>query len=598
MKKNSMQRLIILLVGIIILAGCAKMVAPTGGPKDTQHPLIVKSTPPSHTINFDEEEINITFDEFIQLKELNDNLIISPPVEEKPSFRVKGKTLNIKFLDELKDSTTYNIYFGNSVQDFNEGNPIENFQYVLSTGNFIDSLSIEGVVLNSFNLLPEENVFVMLYNELEDSIPLKRIPDFISKTNKEGYFRINNIRHNEYKMFCLRDVNRNYLFDKITEDIAFTDSLIRFKLIKNEKADTIYVNDSINNSEKEIETVIYTSDSYYPTQHYTMKLFAENKKVQYLATYNRNIKQKLEFIFNKSVKDSLILSLSDTVINNEWFIKESNKANDTVFYWLTDTSIYNKENIKAVLKYQKEDSNLVYHWFNDTLDLKYYEPDTKKDEIQETYLNFKNNIDAKKMLDLNTDLKFTFDFPLDYFNLNFIDLYKVADSLEIPQAYRLYKDSLKLRDYNLSLNWAEDTSYILKIYPGAFSDIYGNLNDTLISEFKVRGIDYYGKLLANIVGIDSTHQIIAQIIIPGKDKEVVIKQKIVQSDQIVEFSFLHPNEYIFKVILDRNFNAKWDTGDYLIHLQPEEVLYYENKIKVRSNWDHEINFNVKKGLNK
>lgn len=605
MKINSKQKVIALISGMIIFAACAKIVTPTGGPKDEQHPLIVKSVPPNHTINFDEEQVNITFDEFIQLKELSQNLIISPPVDEKPMIRVKGKTLNIKFLEDLKDSTTYNIYFGNSLQDYNEGNPIENFQYVLSTGDFIDSLSVEGIILNSFNLLPEEDVFVMLYNEYEDSIPLKRIPDFITKTNEDGYFRINNIRHNNYKLFCLRDANRNYLFDKTTEEIAFIDTLVKFNLITEQHIDTIYkidtvdhLNNHLMNTVKEVDTILYTSHDFYPIQYYTMMLFAENKKVQYLASYNRTIKPKFEFLFNKPIKDSLILSLADTLINNDWFIKENNETNDTIFYWLTDTSIYNKENIKVVLEYQKEDSNLVYQWFKDTLDLKYYEQITKGEKKEtESFLNFKNNIGSRKNLDLNKNIKFTFESPLDYFDLNYIDLYKIVDTLEVEQSYRLYRDSLELRDYNLTLDWAEDTSYILKIYPGAFTDIYGNENDTTMLDFKVRSLDYYGKILANIAGIDSSFQIIAQLILPGKDKENIISQEIIKKDQIIEFPFLHPKEYIFKVVLDRNFNGKWDTGDYLKHIQPEEVLYYENKIKVRSNWDHEINLNVNKGLN-
>ncbi|MCK5170734.1 MAG: Ig-like domain-containing protein, partial [Bacteroidales bacterium] len=247
MKIDSILKVIcLLLISAMFFSGCAKIVAPTGGPKDEEHPLIVEIDPPDKTVNFDSKKISITFNEFIQLKDLNNNLIISPPVEEKPDIKVKGKALVIEFAEELKDSTTYNIYFGNSVQDYNEGNPIENFQYVLSTGSYIDSLSIKGQVINSFNLLPEEGVFVMLYKDSEDSVPIKQIPDYISKTNEEGYFRINNIRENQYKLFCLRDLNKNYLFDLPSEEIAYTDSLIQFELVTHIHVDTIYKADSIN----------------------------------------------------------------------------------------------------------------------------------------------------------------------------------------------------------------------------------------------------------------------------------------------------------------------------------------------------------------
>ncbi len=245
MKFSNIQKVIFLsLIGGLFFYSCAKVVAPTGGPKDEEHPLIVEVNPPDYTVNFDSKKISITFNEYIQLKDLNNNLIISPPVGEKPDVKVKGKTLVIEFNEELKDSTTYNIYFGNSVQDYNEGNPIENFEYVLSTGTYIDSLSISGKIINSFNLLPEEGVYVMLYKDLEDSVPIKQIPIYISKTNKEGLYRINNISNNKYKLFALRDFNKNYLFDLPNEDIAFIDSLVLFDLISETKIDTIFKSDS------------------------------------------------------------------------------------------------------------------------------------------------------------------------------------------------------------------------------------------------------------------------------------------------------------------------------------------------------------------
>lgn len=610
MKINNIQKVIYLVsVSALLLIGCAKIVAPTGGPKDEQHPLIVESNPPSHTTNFDKSQINITFDEFIQLKDLNQHLIISPPVEEKPMIRVKGKALNIKFYGELQDSTTYNIYFGSSVQDFNEGNPIENFQYVLSTGENIDSMAIEGVVLNAFNLLPEEGVFVMLYKEKADSVPIKQIPNYISKTNKDGYFRINNISHNQYKIFCLRDANRNYLYDKPNEDIAFIDSLIQFELVSHEHTDTFYVNDSLqihgNNrtgkNEKMIDTIITEIHDFYPVHNFTLRLFTEDKRTQYLAGYNRDVKEKMVFQFNKPVKDSLIIALVDTVVENDWYIKENNLTNDTIFYWITDSSLYNKSELLINLEYQKEDSNLVYRWISDTLNLKYFEQKNRgrqKEEETEVALGFSHNIGTNKAFDLNKDVTLLFEKPISQIDDNRIRLVKMTDSLEIPAEFSIIKDSTHLKKYFLTSAWSEDTAYQMEVLPGAFTDLYESTNDTSIINFKTQKLDFYGKLIANITGIDSTFQLICQLILPAKESESVLMQKIITSDQLIEFHYLHPKEYIFKVILDKNFNGKWDTGEYLEHIQPEEVLYYDKEIKVRSNWDIEISFDVNKGLKK
>jgi len=637
MKVNSKQKVIyLLLISTVFFSGCAKIVAPTGGPKDEEHPLIVEIDPPDNTVNFDRKKISITFNEYIQLIDLNNNLIISPPIEEKPEIKVKGKTLVIEFVEELKDSTTYNIYFGNSVQDYNEGNPIENFQYVLSTGSYIDSLSITGQVINSFNLLPEEGVFVMLYKDFEDSIPIKQIPLYISKTNEEGIYRINNIGNNQYKLFCLRDFNKNYLFDLPNEDIAYLDSLVGFELITEIKIDTIFKSDSslvdsvenlqdsvfriddfgadtmflkpvmredsislesdslMYKPEKEIDSIIIESNSYFPVQDYVLRLFTEDREVQYLANNTRDKKQKIEIIFNKPIKDSIVFSIADTIIEKEWYIKETGLNNDSIIYWLTDSSIYKKESLVFALTYQKEDSNLVYQWNTDTLNLRFFEQKRKKNESNDTSLKYTLNIKNRGTLDLNSQLNFLFETPLQSYDTSKINLFAVIDTIEFPVAYNISKDSIKLRRYQLSVDWCEDTVYRLEIYPNAFTDIYKFANDTNIIEFQTQKLDYYGKILADIMGIDSSFQVICQLILPGKEKETIDRETIISENQIVEFDFLPPKEFLFKVIIDKNFNNKWDTGEYLKHIQPEEVLYYEEKIKVRSNWDIEINFNVNK----
>ena len=607
MKVNSIYKVIyISIFSAIILASCAKIVAPTGGPKDEDHPLIVEIDPPDYTVNFDSKKINITFNEFIQLKDLNESLVISPPLEEKPEIKVKGKILVIEFLEELKDSTTYNIYFGNSVQDYNEGNPIENYQYVLSTGSYVDSLSISGQVINSFNLLPEEGVFVMMYEEHEDSVPIKQIPTYISKTNEEGLFRINNIGHNNYKLFCVRDFNKNYLFDLPTEDIAFIDSLVEFELITHTHIDTFYVPDSIyvlNNQEiperkeeRKIDTIIEDSHTFYPVNEYVLRLFTEYHELQYLTNNTRETKHKIEVTFNKPIKDSIVISLVDTILEKQWYIKEINQTRDSVIYWLTDSSMYNQERLMLALNYQREDSNLVYQWNVDTLNLRYVEEKLRRNEEPDTTIKYNLNVQNKGQMDLNKDIKFFFETPLGHYDTSRINLFEVIDSIETPKRFDFYKDSVKHRTYWMAVDWSEDTVYRLEINPGAFTDIYESTNDTSILLFDTQKRDYYGKILIDVIGMDSipSYQLICQLILPGKESETVFNEKIIQNNQLVEFDFLPPKEFIFKVILDKNYNGKWDTGEYLKNIQPEEVLYHDEKIKVRSNWDIEVNFNVEK----
>ncbi|MFO7827113.1 MAG: Ig-like domain-containing protein [Bacteroidales bacterium] len=622
--KNKYAGLFLIAI-LFLISSCAKIVAPTGGPKDEEPPTIISSNPQNYSVNFSDDQIKIEFDEFIQLKDLNQNLIVSPPLEETPEVTVKGKTLNIEFLSELKDSTTYNIYFGSSVQDYNEGNPIENFQYVFSTGAYIDSLSIEGKVLNAFNLIPEEDVFVMLYSDFSDSVPMKKIPEYISKTDEEGFFRINNIRNEKFKLFSLRDANKNYLYDLNNEGIAFSDSVVQFKLETETIIDTVFVHDSlltdpdemvvdsiyipsqqfsadsivtdssefVNDSlvvitHKPIDTIITRIRPYFPVPLYYLMFFNEDKETQYLANSKRDDKRKIELMFNKPIKDSLILELLDTTIESSWYIKETNITNDTIFYWLTDSSLYNSPDLNTTISYQKEDSNLVYHWTTDTINFRYFEPKQQKGQVPDTTLNMQLNVKKNATFDLNKNITIKFNTPIDFVDTSKIKVITTIDSLDQAFEYKLFKDSVYFRKYILSTDFGEDSNFKLEIYPGAFGDIYGMVNDTSIIEFKTQKLDFYGKILANITGIDSTFQVIAQLIIAQKDTEKVYREQIVQKDQIIDFEYLPPEEFLFKVIIDRNFNGKWDTGEYLEHLQPEEVYYYDNPIKVRSNWDIEI----------
>ena len=595
MRVSGIQKAIFIIGLISFLQGCARMGSPVGGPKDEEHPLIVKSNPPFNTINFDSKEIDITFNEFIELKDLNNNLIISPPVEKKPMIREKGKVLNIKFEEEFEDSTTYNIYFGNSVQDYNEGNPIENFQYVLSTGSFIDSLSIEGKIISAFTLNPEEGVFVMLYTEYDDSLPLKQIPRYLSKTNKEGLFRINNIAHNKYKLFCVRDFNRNYLFDLPNEEIAFIDTLVKFERISKTFNDTIFKLDSTEI--REIDTIITHTKPFYPVNYYALRLFSEDREVQYIANNKRESKQKIEIILNKPAIDSIVFTLADTIINEPWFLKEASPDMDSIIYWITDPKLYNKENILTTLSYYREDSNLVLNWETDTLNFRFFEPKKKKRDIKEeevAFLKYNLNIKNNAAFDLNKTLDFSFEAPIKTVNSNKIKLFSRVDTIELPVEYTFLRDSIKPREFKLTTEWNEDTIYRMEIYPGAFNDIYTLSNDTNIIEFKTQKRDFYGIILVDITGVDSSFQAICQLMRSGKEGEEIVKQEIIKSDQIVKFDFLPPKEFIFKVILDKNFNNKWDTGNYLKNIQPEEALYYKEKIKVRSNWDVEINFDLNK----
>lgn len=214
----------------ILVTGCAKVGRPSGGPKDMNPPVYVTSTPENRTNNFTDDRINIEFDEFIQLKDQSREIIVSPPMKEKPLIRVREKTVVVALNEDLLPQTTYTINFGNSLTDFNEGNLLPEFEFVFSTGSMIDSLSVTGRAVRAFDHQPEditESTFmVMLYTNLSDSAPLLEIPRFYGKTNKAGLFAVNNLPPDTFRIIALKDANNNMMYDPALDNIAFMDSLL------------------------------------------------------------------------------------------------------------------------------------------------------------------------------------------------------------------------------------------------------------------------------------------------------------------------------------------------------------------------------------
>jgi len=190
-------------MAIILVASCAKVSSPSGGPKDKEPPRIVKSEPVSGQTNFRDNKITITFNEFVVLDKITEKFMVSPPLKKKPVINVRGKKVILEYDEELKDSTTYTFYFQDAIRDLNESNAIDNYQFVISTGNVVDSLSVTGNVLSAYTLDPPENTLVMLYKDHADSAFIKSIPDYITKISKTGYFRIDNIKEGTYRLYAL-----------------------------------------------------------------------------------------------------------------------------------------------------------------------------------------------------------------------------------------------------------------------------------------------------------------------------------------------------------------------------------------------------------
>ncbi len=579
----------------------------TGGIKDEIPPEVVGSKPDNYSINFDRDKIEIEFNEFIVLEDINQELVVSPPLEERVNARIKNKSILIDLENELRPNTTYTLNFGEAIVDNNEGNPLSNYEFVFSTGDYLDSLSVGGKLSMAFDLsLTEPPVFIMLYDKHEDSIVFNEIPVYIGKPDKKGSFRINNLRADTFKIFALKDVNNNFLFDLPNEEIAFLeDSLIvdpQFFLdLITANSDTV-TSDSILTDTlltDLIDTTILVDVTPSPKLNklpqipsdlmVEMFLFMEENQLQFLTENNRKARNKLDFNFSLSLSDSFYVK-SLRPQREDWYLVEESSHRDSIVYWVIDKEVREMDSIQLELNYMVLDSMDERVWKRDSLFFIYRETKKtgrKKDEdLEETKKLVLSGLSKNKILELNQKLKLFSETPINYIDTSRIEFYKIKDTLEFLEAFRLEKDSINFRKMHFLKEWEPDTRYRLVFYPGAIMDKFGSTNDTLDLPFKIREEEYYGVL---IVEPDSlSYPAIIQLM---DNKNKVLREKFLESKESMRFEFLGPGKYKIKYIEDRNGNRKWDTGKYIKKRQPERVYFYYGEILIRSNWDLEVALN-------
>lgn len=553
---------------LIIAASCANPVAPTGGPKDTKPPRIIESAPENGSVHFRSKEIKIWFDEFVQLKGLQQQFISSPPFDKTPDVRIKGKSLVIRLEEELRPNTTYTLFFGDAISDFNEGNPISNFRYFFSTGPVLDSMELSGTVFNARTLKPEKEVLVMLYDTYTDSVPMQQKPYYISRTDKNGHFHFTNLRDIPYKIFTLRDVNANLIYDMPNEEIAFLEELvlpILPALIPDH--DTIafgnhLVNDSIARAEM--------------FRAHTVYLFTETDSTQHLVKAEYNHPNRLMFAFRFPVSNLTILPEPGT--EADWILPEYGKNNDTLWYWLRNVD---RDTLSLIVSADRMKT--------DTLQItltKYQSQKKDQTDAPTQRLGVQSNIPRSGAFNLNDTIRLQFSEPIATVNTDRIWLY--YDSIPVEPEIR-FVDSVH-RTLNISYVWADTSIYRLLIPDSVFFSIYGFSNDTIEQKFKTRSVNDYGKLTLNIGHNFSIGQLLIRLH-DGSDK--LIQELAIGLDEPkVEFPFLLPGKYSVQMIHDANLNRRWDAGVYLEKLQPERVYIFDKPIEIRANWELEESFKV------
>ncbi len=571
-------------ISIFIFIDCANVGAPSGGPKDTQAPVVISSYPKNESVNFNDKKIKIDFDEYIKLKNLNKNLIISPPLNKKPDVKIKNKSLIISIKDSLQKNTTYTFNFNDAIVDINEGNPKSNFKFVFSTGNIIDSLKISGQILNAFDLTPAKNIFVFLYKNTNDTMPLKQKPYYITKTNKTGNFEFTNIAKSNYMIFALDDKNSNFIFDSPSENIAFSDTLIKPDIKIIEKIDTIKTDTLQNDS-----IVVFKLNKYLPN-NIKMFLFNENQKKQFLVSAKRVSKEKLILIFNKTLKTTPLIKLLNNS-NKNCFIIDTNATNDTLNVWITDSLAYNADTIHLLIKHEITDSLQKITLKTDTFELTkptYLKNGEQKFNNNLSKTSFSINVKNKGILDIYKNINISLNTPIKQKKINKIYLYQKKDTSFIKINPKIFEDSLNKQKIVLKNKWEESGNYKLVINDSCFCNIYNACNKSNTIYFSVTKFSDYGNLKITLDSINNKN-IILQLL---DSKKNIVKIYFTNTNNSFNFLYLKPGKYYLKAIFDSNNNKKWDTGNYKNKIQPERIKFFDKEINIRANWDVEETFEL------
>ena len=533
-----MKKLIYTVLSIVVISGCAKRGSPTGGPVDSIPPVLINASPKINSTNFDSKEIRLTFDEFVKLDKVEEQLIISPPID-KSSYEVKPlsgvtKKVFLEFIDSLETETTYSINFGNSIKDNNEGNPLTFFSYTFSTGETIDSLYVRGNISDAFDRDTDNYISIHLYridSVFNDSIIFNNRPTYISNSLDSTSYQFKNIKEGKYLIVAIKDIDNNYFFDPFYDKIGFIDSLItlpqdsiiNFKLFK-EETSLIWDKPHFINSEK-------IGFGYYG------KLDLKNIKIE------------------SSIPDSVQYT----------YTKE--RESDTLIFWLSKNS-FDSLNFNLI---EKDTTKLVT---------------VKFDRAKDTLIDSLSiNPKTSNVIHLKETFKLSSNIPLKKIEDSLITIIDI-DSLIIPFTTSINDN---LDQIEIEFEVSPSDNYRVFILPEAIKDIRGVSNDTLQYNVVSQTLEDYGNVYLDVVRNSESKFILHMI---DSNGDIIREFKNVNLDTTYNFDYVRPGKYTFRLIEDANNNDIWDTGNYLKKIKPESVYYFANELEVRANWDLNETFNL------
>lgn len=518
-------------ISTLLLISCAKVVTPTGGPKDTEGPKVISILPENKKNNFitKNQDIIIKFDEFIQLKEITKQIVMSPPQKEGPEYLINGKELIIKFKEELQKNTTYTINFGNAIADNHEGITAKNIQYIFSTGTYIDTNFISGKIRNAFTNLPAEGLIVSLYKKstFTDTTIYQFNPTYFTKTKEDGSFLIENMPIENYVLYAYRKDGIDLKYAK-NDSVAICNSVINTDNI-NSKIFLYLIKPNEYKPNKILDT-ISTQLGVYRFAVYKPKQF----KINTLS------KEKTYF---KTIKNiSGIDTIKVFVNNNSEFANFKINTEDTSFY-------------KTIMS-------------------------KKKSKKAEFILTSKAELNPLDTIFIESSV------PIKNINKDSIIIKEDTNILK-PTYFEIDTNKMSIIIYN---NWKESTKYSIEFKDSSLQDIFGTFNKKTSCNYDIKAFKEYGTLLLNVDLQNAKHNYIIQLL--DNNSNTVIKSFNVNKSINLKIEYLNPVLGKIKIIEDLNNNGLWDNGDLESMLYPERAFISNQLINVRAYWDIEQSINI------
>jgi len=516
----------------LFLISCASVQSPTGGPRDTIQPVIVKELPKNLTRNFTGTKIEIEFDEFVKLSNEFTEISVSPAMDIPPAYKARKEILQISFEEELQKNTTYTINFGKAIADVNEGNILKNYSYVFSTGNEIDSLSISGKVISSLTKQNLKDVTVFILPISQDSLFGKKKASFFTTTDTSGSFKLSNLRADKYRIYALNEQGGDRIYNGNSEEIGF-------------------LNEPINLNKD--------------TSNIELRVFKEVPKI--FSVLDRKIESdgRVSLTFNKPIQDPSVNILEPAGLNTSKTVEFSN-TRDSAIIWLPELTF---DSLKVAVNSKEKSLDTVILRRN------------KKDTYT-PLLNITDNIIGTKIRP-GSELAMKFSSPIKSYDDKLISI--LEDSIAI-KGFEIVKNEKNPRTYNLKYPWKLKKQYILRLENNAFSDILENKTKAYARKFELDSEDNYGSISIKITVPDTSKNYIIQWL---GDNDKALRQDRISKNTLLNYTRYPTAKYRIRVIYDANNNGEWDTGNVILKRQPENTWTFDKTITLRPNWDLEEN---------